>query len=67
MAYAADQADLSRRAAIYVDKILKGAKASDLPVEMPVKFVLVVNLTAAKKIGLTLPPAVISRADQVID
>jgi putative ABC transport system substrate-binding protein len=67
MAYAADQADESRRAAIYVDKILKGAKASDLPVEMPVKFVLIVNLKAAKRIGLTLPPAVISRADQVVD
>jgi len=67
MAYAADPNDLSRRAAIYVDKILKGAKASDLPVEMPAKFVLIVNLKAAKKIGLTIPSSVIARADQVID
>ena len=67
MAYAADPNDLYRRAAIYVEKILKGAKASDLPVEMPAKFVLAVNLKAAKKIGLTFPPSVIARADQVID
>ena len=67
MAYAADHNDLTRRAVIYVDKILKGAKASDLPVQMPAKFVLAVNLKAAKKIGLTIPPSVIARADQVID
>ena len=67
MAYAADPNDLSRRAVIYVDKILKGAKASDLPIEMPAKFVLVVNLKAAKKIGLAFPSSVIARADQVID
>ena len=66
MSYGPDFRDLSRRTAVFVDKILKGAKPSDIPVEQPTQIELVINLKTAKALGLTIPPSLLQRADEVI-
>jgi putative tryptophan/tyrosine transport system substrate-binding protein len=67
MSYGPSYADLHRRAAVFVDKLLKGVKAAEIPVEQPTKFELVVNLKAASLLGLTVPPTLVARADEVIE
>ena len=67
LAYAAKGADLSRRAAFFVDRILKGTKPADLPIERPTKFELVINLKTAKSFGLEIPPTLLALADEVVE
>ena len=67
MSYSPHQGDLYHRAAVYIDRILKGAKAADLPVEFPARFELAVNLKTAKALGIVVPPTVMARADEVIE
>jgi putative ABC transport system substrate-binding protein len=66
IAYSSNDSESYRRAAVYVDKILKGTKPADIPVEQPTKFELAINLKTAKQIGLTIPPGVLARADRVV-
>jgi putative ABC transport system substrate-binding protein len=67
LSYGVDQVDISRRAASYIDRILRGAKPGDLPVQFPTKFEMVVNLNTAKALGLAIPPSIMLRADEVIE